>query len=290
MKLRGAGLESIQFWLKNDEIQNFGDYLSAYFADKLFVSAPRTFPNVHVIGSVISDYWVEAAIRDSCLRGPEPSVAAIFWGCGLRQPMGSGDQSLSAHLRERICIKAVRGPLSARELGLDPAFPLGDPGLLMPFLYEPVPVAGLLDHTIVAPHFFDTRNDDELCAITGADSVLRPNIARSLSEIERFVDTLCSSRFVLAGSLHAAIVAAAYGVPFAFWDSGNIDIPFKWEDFAESVNIPCVFHAGVESGIAHFCDAIEPQMRIPSLLPLLSSSPFEVKEDVLTKVLSHKPT
>jgi hypothetical protein len=31
----------------------------------------------------------------------------------------------------------------------------------------------------------------------------------------------------LAGALHGAIIACAYRVPFAYYDSGKIDLPFK---------------------------------------------------------------
>ena len=279
---------SIAYWLKDEKVQNFGDFLSEYFANRLFRSVDRTTYNVHVIGSVIADYWVNSAIRQVAHGGGEPSLVAVFWGCGLREPLGPALRGLSRQSQDRVSIRAVRGPLTALELGLTPDFPQGDPGLLMPFLYEPGTSAEYRGRSIVVPHFQDSRPDADLRSRTGADLVLRPNIPNALAEIERFVDRLCSSRFVLTGSLHAAIVAAAYGIPFAFWDSGNIDMPFKWRDFAASINAPCVFQPDVGQGELHYAREIAPQLRIPNLLPLLLASPFEVRSDVISRVMEQE--
>ena len=41
------------------------------------------------------------------------------------------------------------------------------------------------------------------------------------------IAAIVAAEFVLAGALHAAVVACAYDVPFAYYDSGDIDLPFK---------------------------------------------------------------
>ena len=125
----------------------------------------------------------------------------------------------------------VRGPLSRSALRLGETVPIGDPGLLLPALHRPAEVPEPKGAAIVVPHFHDKRSDDELRNLTGCTSVLRPNIPNNIAGIIDFLNRLIAADFVLTGSLHAAIAAAAYGRPFAFWDSGSVDLPFKWHDF-----------------------------------------------------------
>jgi hypothetical protein len=40
--------------------------------------------------------------------------------------------------------------------------------------------------------------------------------------LSRLIDKIASASLVLAGSLHSAVVACAYGVPFAFYNSGGM--------------------------------------------------------------------
>jgi hypothetical protein len=101
------------------------------------------------------------------------------------------------------------------------------------------------------------------------------------------LDKIASASFVLTGALHAAIIACAYGRPFAFWDNGHVDIPFKWWDFASSVNILCVFVRNVNEGRRSYRDAITPRMRIPSLSPILEACPFFIRPSALLRALCH---
>ena len=115
------------------------------------------------------------------------------------------------------------------------------------------------NRSVCIPHIHDTKPHAELLKISGADLVLRPEISATEQELRRMLDKIASASFVLTGALHAAIIACAYGRPFAFWDNGHVDIPFKWWDFASSV---CVFVRNVNEGRRSYRDAITPRMRI----------------------------
>ena len=65
-------------------------------------------------------------------------------------------------------------------------------------------------------------------------------------------------------------------------------MPFKWRDFAASINAPCVFQPDVGQGELHYAREIAPQLRIPNLLPLLLASPFEVRSDVISRVMEQE--
>lgn len=66
-----------------------------------------------------------------------------------------------------------------------------------------------------------------------ADELMTP-VVETYEDIVAMIQKISGARFVLAGSMHAAMVANAFGVPFAPFSSGFIDCPPKWADwFAE---------------------------------------------------------
>ncbi len=268
--------QNIAYWMRGGPVQNFGDFLSEFFIEHLFFAQPNPGQRLRIVGSCIDDMFVPP--RSERAGGDE----LVFWGCGLRTADG-----LSADRREGVDILAVRGPLSRSALRLGSSVPFGDPGLLMPALYKAATVVRQPStDALLIPHFHDRRSDAELLALSGCDAVLRPNLPNDLTAITEFVDRVVAARFVLAGALHGAIIAAAYGRPFAFWNSGDIDLPFKWTDFAASIAIPCVFHAALPEAEAQYEAEIRPALRIPVLWPLLVAAPMPVRPDAFVSVIA----
>ncbi len=272
---------ALPYWLKGEENQNFGDYLTEFFCARLFYGVGLAAKVTHLIGSVMDDDWLARQIdTDLSLTGSR-TTKTVFWGCGLRS-----ETSLSEKAQKQCTILSVRGPLTRSSLRLGISVPIGDPALLLPALHSPRQDAALVGRKALIPHFLDARADAELLALSGCDVVLRPGISRSFAAVEEFIDQVASAEFILAGALHGAIVAAAYGTPFAYWDSGQIDIPFKWRDFSESVGIPCEFHKTVDAGIRHYETEINGALKLPPLLPVLSVAPFPVRQDALVRVIA----
>jgi hypothetical protein len=56
-------------------------------------------------------------------------------------------------------------------------------------------------------------------------------------------------KFVLTGSLHGAILAQAYGVPWAAYDDGYVDVPEKWYDWADYLRIRIAFVSDLRTGL-----------------------------------------
>ncbi len=268
---------NINYWLKGLPIQNFGDFLSEYFLRTLFLPVGLPGRAIYLIGSVIADTFLPPPNGSAeCL----PDQRTVFWGCGAR-----GDSLLSNANRREIEVLSVRGPLSRSALRLDDTIPMGDPGLLLPALHTAATRSDGLGRLLLVPHFSEARTDAELLTMTGCEAVLRPNIPNDPAAIPRFIDELLAADFVLSGSLHGAIVAAAYGRPFAFWDSGNIRLPFKWADFAASVGIPVAFQSRVDDAQRHYAEQVCPALRIPVLWPMLTVAPLAVRQDALIRVV-----
>ncbi|EKS28240.1 polysaccharide pyruvyl transferase family protein [Afipia felis] len=259
----------VQFWLKGQDTQNFGDALARIFFDKIFLPIGAHGGAVFLVGSVVDDMWIEPSL--AAYAGAKPS----FWGCGIRSLEG-----LKPSNREQIEIFAVRGPISARKLGVERQVPMGDSALILPAIYRPKKRLDFKGESICIPHFNDTRPDSDLLSVSGCDRIVRPNIGTDPANVYDLIDIIASADFVLSSSLHGAIVAAAYQRPFAFWDSGEaIDVPLKWEDFAASVGCSARFAKTKEEGRKIFDRTIMPYYEPPRVTALLERAPFVVRPE-----------
>jgi hypothetical protein len=263
------------YWRKQDEVQNFGDYLTELYLADIFEPAAPPFSHVHLVGSMISAWWIRQLLDE---RGAGSDQPIAFWCCGVRDATPI-DPALLAHCR----FFGIRGPDSRALLGLPAETPLGDSALLLPLLHEPATVKRYAGQSICIPHIADKSTETALLAMSGADAVVRPAIPKSLDNLREMIDVIAGAEFVLAGALHAAICACAFGVPFCFFDSGFIDLPFKWRDFAASVQIPTVFVREVEVGRRAWRSVLSPAMRRPALAALLETAPLPVRPPVLSR-------
>lgn len=268
-----ASLAKVHYWKEGEEVQNFGDFLSEFFMQNLFLPTRRSARGVHIVGSVLDDMFIPSATE----RG-EP---VVFWGCGLRTPNGLSDE------RKALAkILAVRGPLSRSHARLGAQIPVGDPGFLLPALYQPKPMRIFRGKAVCIPHFTEHLDDLTLLSHSQCDLVLRPAIAPTNDALETFIDSIVAADFVLTASLHGAVVAAAYGRPFAFWDAGKVDLPFKWEDLAASMDITCVFHTDLQSG-RDWYEAIRAKINLPEAWQLLVNPPFPLQTQAIVQVLDY---
>lgn len=225
-----------------------------------YVGGARTFNagcSLLMIGSLLNP--------TDLARIPLP---AAVWGCGWR-----GEQLPLAY-REKLHIHAVRGPHSVRGLGLPDDTPMGDPALLLPLLAPQHFPAH--DRAVVIPHFLRVNllPRHERLQRTGCHEVLTPmviqaqQVATSQGKRELLamgrqwlklgffphrpwgaVARVAGAGFVLTGSLHGAILAQAYGVPWAAYDDGYVNAPAKWEDWAAYLGVRLTFVATLAEGM-----------------------------------------
>ncbi len=174
-----------------------------------------------ILGSVIDNEVIEETLD----LGYKP----IFHGCGWR------GNPLDYDLLQHCEFIGVRGPYTQQELerhniqtivSLDPAYQL-------PHIIEPGDPNGL---AMVVRHLKDpTEYTPNTIHELRSDAVFRPSVENK-DDIIEFVKKISGARFVLAGAMHAAIVAHAYGVPFALLGGEYVDCPPKWEDWLASIN------------------------------------------------------
>ena len=129
-------------------------------------------------------------------------------------------------------IRALRGPLGAKALGLDEATGLIDPAIMIPEFpeFRSLPRIG---RPLFVPHFESAKRHDwkTACDRLGVDYI-------APSEDSRYViRALGGASVVLAESMHAAILADAFRVP---WIAVSISGTFnaaKWQDWGQSLGM-----------------------------------------------------
>lgn len=220
------------------EVPNFGDALNPYIFDHylpgLFDGQPDEV--LMGIGSILGFEQFEET--------PKKIVFSSGYARGYAAP------PMIDHTYDVFC---VRGPLTARELGLDPKLAVTDGAGLLRFMdHEPVETTH--PYTYV-PHKSTEKLYDwpRVCRETGINYVSpESGVEHVLTEIRR-------SEVVLAEAMHAAIVADTFRIPWVPVVTNARINEFKWRDWAASLDmdyepqrIPNIYkRSHIEEGIQH---------------------------------------
>lgn len=150
---------------------------------------------------------------------------------------GAGYDRPEAWRDLEVTYECVRGPVSARLLGLADRIALTDGAILTP-LAEGFPQrAAAGSTTLVIPHFQSLAHPGWAEAVHLAGYELLDPRGAPKEVIRR----IAGARLVLTESLHGAILADTYGVPWvAFATSGNFGAT-KWVDWCLSLGMQCRF-------------------------------------------------
>jgi len=200
------------FYWKSEE-PNFGDDLNAWFWQELLGDAIGSDDNVLFVGI--------GSVLGGDLSNAERTVVL---------GAGAGYSPLPEEFNGPTwTIYGVRGPLTAAFCGLDDSKVLADPAILMPRVF---PRNETSDGKVrFVPHYHSAMRAPwhRICAKAGIE-LLDPR-----QNSKNVVSKIAASSLVLAESLHAAIVADAFRVPWIpSWSSKEI-CSFKWHDWAMAV-------------------------------------------------------
>ncbi|HJW86655.1 MAG TPA: hypothetical protein VJ440_08490 [Candidatus Brocadiaceae bacterium] len=287
------------YWGENRPLVNLGDSLVPLIFDALgYTCVSRFVENNRVVNPGRCLLVIGSLLTHNDLAAIGYPVDV--WGCGWK-----GSSLVTSHW-EGMKIHAVRGPHSVKSLQLPSNMAVGDPALLLPHLVS-LPIAPH-GKTLVIPHCFRIRtfSASHRCAQTGCDEVLSPMIlatpwrrtswktlASILYQYGRFglktltqQKALCriaGAKFVLTGSLHGAILAQAFGVPWAAYNDGYVNAPAKWQDWAA--------YLGIDIQLAHTLEDGETWWRrqgrhgkVATLGALLRAFPYEIINPRITSL------
>lgn len=186
--------------------ENFGDTLSLPILSH-FVGRPVERADRSENGKVLAVGSILNAMRPG----------DVIWGAGVQE-----DRRYQA---ERSTFLAVRGPLTRSAIdAADVPEVYGDPGLLLPLVYDPV--VEVVHDAGVVPHYVDAvesrrRNPGLLHISTKQDW-------------RAVVRQIKSCRRIVATSLHGLVAAEAYGIPVLWQGSytGKIrSTNLKFQDY-----------------------------------------------------------
>jgi len=278
------------YWGEGRPLVNLGDLLVPRLLEAMgFTCLGREAPDAQVVnpGRCLLVIGSLLTARDLDRIGWPVDV----WGCGWKGPAAAPD-----HAEDVRCF-AVRGPETATGLGLAPTIALGDPALLLPYLAPRKTRAH--GRTIVIPHCSRTTalSASERRARSGCDEVLSPMVLRppgsspgparalpglvwkwlrqglKLHDLDGALERLAGAEFALTGSLHGAILAQAFGVPWACYHDGYLDAPGKWTDWASYLGIEIQMVATLAEGLKWWREYGR-RGRVRELAPLLDAFPY----------------
>ncbi|PIE39471.1 MAG: hypothetical protein CSA53_01380 [Gammaproteobacteria bacterium] len=210
----------------NDE-KNFGDDLNAWLY-------PKLLPGI---------------VDGFCAHGDEYLAqnnreAAIIYGIGtvldhripphpVKHVLGSGvGYYHKPELDERFRIHFVRGPKSATAIGLAPEIGINDPAIMLTrFIERPDP-----KHKYTLIMHCDTAKSGywENIAKTCGFNYVDPRADDPISVVQELI----SSEHVISESLHGAIIADAFGIPWLPISAMPHINAFKWQDWGEAIGQP----------------------------------------------------
>ncbi|WP_158613279.1 polysaccharide pyruvyl transferase family protein [Frigoribacterium sp. PhB160] len=146
----------------------------------------------------------------------------VVWGTGV-----NGKVRTDEHRFSRLDVRAVRGPRTRRWLmenkGLEVPEVYGDPALLL-----------------APPEGTDRRHETrELTVIPNMNEITKfkshPAFISPRRPVKNVLETIAASEVVVGSSLHAIVLAEAFGVPCALLRSA-VESPFKYSDYFEGTN------------------------------------------------------
>jgi succinoglycan biosynthesis protein ExoV len=204
----------MKFYFYRGKENNFGDELNLYLLPRLL---PDFFddaddPLFLGVGSILFDTH-------------PPDVRKIVFGAGY------GGYTAKPVLDDKWTIYSVRGPRTARALGLEPQKVAADLAVLMTLYRSPSPQKRYKFSFV--PHFESlTRSNWEEVAAKAGLHFIDPR-----NPVEQVLAELEASEVVIAEAMHGAIVSDALRVPWIALAPNDNTHHFKWFDWAEALDI-----------------------------------------------------
>jgi succinoglycan biosynthesis protein ExoV len=196
---------------------NFGDDLNLWLWDFLLPGFREVHPETLLVG-------VGTVLNDALLpRGVKKLVVGSGFGYGVAPALSDPAE---------WDVRCVRGPLTAAKLDLAPNKGIVDPAVMVAEMpeFQNLPGNG---GAIFVPHWESTVGGiwPLVCEAAGLGYVDPCGEAKSV------IRAIAQAELVVAESMHAAILADAFRVPWVAVTTSRSINSFKWRDWAASLGI-----------------------------------------------------
>jgi len=203
----------LHYYKPDENSSNFGDELNVHIWNKYF-------PNLLNNSSSKVFFGIGTIIKEAKKYYSNSDEVIIF---------GSGVRSEEITILNNVNIIFVRGPLSAKVLGVPHKY-ITDPAILTPDVFK------ITDSEKVKkwefsymPHF--SSSNDKYKKVFNSLGI---NYINPMDDVEKIIKEINQTKILLTEAMHGAIVADAYRVqwiPVKSYESFNY---FKWKDWALS--------------------------------------------------------
>lgn len=194
---------------------NFGDDLNLWLWDALLPGFRDVHPDTVLVG-------VGTVLNPTLLPAGQKKLV-VGSGYGYGTPPDVSDPS-------EWDVRAVRGPLTAAKLGLSPDKAITDPAAMIADMPEFRNLPKIHRKTFI-PHWESAEFGmwKAVCEPVGL-TYLDPR-----GEAKSVIRHIAQSELIIAESMHGAILADAFRVPWVAVSSSRSINNFKWNDWAASV-------------------------------------------------------
>ena len=196
---------------------NFGDDLNLWLWDFLLPGFREVHPDVLLVGV--------GTVLNKALLPEEGRKLVLGSGFGYGAPPDMGDRSLWD-------IRCVRGPLTAEKVGVSGDLGIVDPAVLVPDMPEFANLPKRHKRSFV-PHWESAVAGlwPVTCATVGMHYI------DPRGEAKDVIRQIAQSDLIVAESMHGAILADAFRVPWVAVATSDSINSFKWRDWAATVGV-----------------------------------------------------
>lgn len=234
---------------------NFGDDLSPWLFSASIPEWPQLADDEHCI------FGVGTILTEGNLS--KYSKPIVFGSGGTYKTVPSRVVLASCNF---IC---VRGPLTRDMFGLPKDMPLCDPAIYIPRLLGPT-TSSAKKKTVFIPHHLTIVGDLGSEISNAVKQELDIEIVSPRENFRAVIDSIRNADLVLTESLHGAIIADAFRIPWRAVALSPVFNSFKWRDWSRSVDIDPEIHAafGVTNLASRWLRKLERRVNFPRDLDL----------------------
>ncbi|MQB41364.1 polysaccharide pyruvyl transferase family protein [Rhizobium sp. ICMP 5592] len=196
---------------------NFGDDLNLWLWDFLLPGLRDVHEETLLVGV--------GTVLNTSLLPPDGQKLVIGSGFGYGTLPDMSDRS-------KWDIRCVRGPLTAEKVGVPADMGIIDPAVMVTEMPEFKNLPKTKRHTFV-PHWESAGAGlwQDICKTVGL-SYLDPR-----GEAKAVIREIATSELIVAESMHGAILADAFRVPWIAVSTSRAINSFKWNDWAHSLGV-----------------------------------------------------